>query len=136
MSNTTTDWYLYCINEMVDAFGDVRYDHILFNWVMIHKFPLPDIFQEENSVLVITTPQDNISNHEGYDFYTDKYLCRKDGQSGVRLHDEDEYNPYAALNYSRLSFHLNSFCPKYPFYAGDRLIDIVRSVYHFLGSDW
>jgi len=129
-------WYLDCISELSRCFGVVEFDDLAFKWISIRDFLLPDTFCQEHSTLLIATPGMNIENYKGYNFYMDMGLRRTDGREFEHLFNKSLYNNLSDYNYSRLSFHLMAFTPRYPAVNGDRLIDIVQSLYHFLGETW
>jgi len=129
-------WYMACINELVRFFGEVQYDDFTFKWVMIPDFYLPETFRHEVSSLLIETPGMNISNPEGYHFYMDLDLSRFDRQQRVRLFEQTEMNPYADKGYQYLCFYLADFNPRFPAQAGDTLLTICQTLYHFLEEGW
>jgi hypothetical protein len=128
------DWYLLNVRMLQKLFGRVSFDDIAFRWVKIHDFPLPDIFQAEQSSLLITTPGANIENHHAYGFYLDTHLSRKDSKTTRYLFEDDSYNDLFNKGYSKLCFNLKGFRPSYPAINGDTLVDLCQSIYNFLAQ--
>jgi hypothetical protein len=130
----TERWYLANIRMLERLFNRVLFDDIAFQWILIHRFPLPPIFNKNDSSLLIKTPGANIQNHSGYQFYLDIQLSRKDLNNFKHIFEGGSYNDLRAKGYSKLSFHLQSFRPSYDFLNGDNLVDITQAVYNFLGQ--
>ena len=112
------------------------YDNRLFLWVLIYTFPLPDTFVDDCSPLLIRMPGENIENYSGYGFYLDVDLYRLDNRQVNHLFEDRAYNDLRNKGYSKLSYHLQAFRPSYPVGNGDTILDICKSVFHFLGQRW
>lgn len=135
MNITVSDWYSDCLYELSEYF-EVGYDDLEIEWILIYNFLLPEVFLQEESPLLITTPGANIENFSGYDFYMDLDLTRMDGNQQKHLIEQSNYNNLNHLDFVKLSYHLRSFNPRNPASSGDTIFDICQSIYHFLGKRW
>lgn len=129
------NWYMLNVQMLQRLFDQISIDDIAFQWVLIHRFPLPSIFDQYESALLIRTPGVNIENYAAYDFYLNMNLSRKDLNRFRHIFDVDPYNDLSHKGYSKLSFHLTSFTPAYDVLSGDTLVDIVQAIYNFLAQD-
>ena len=136
ISQVTARWYLQCIDQLVRHFGSLSYDSQFFSWILIDAFPLPDTFLDDSSPLLVRTPGENIENYSGYSFYLDMDLYRLDNRQVQHLFDDGAYNDLRSKGYSKLSYHLRAFRPAYIVGNGDTILDICKSVFHFLGQRW
>lgn len=134
MNVKIAEWYLKNIRALQRVYGRVDYDQKGLSWILVDRFKLPPDFNRKDSVLLIETPKENLTMKDGFNFYLNKRLVRTDGKPTTRLHDDDGYNPYRDKEYSRLSFHVHDFRPKLDVVKGDNLIDIMESLYNFLGD--
>lgn len=132
MNLASSHWYITNIHALRDVYGLVRADSN-FNWILIKYFKIPPVYNRNSSFLVIKTPGNNISNHEGYSFYIDYNLKRIDGKSTSHIFKDHSYNDLKDLQMSRVSFHLDFFRPSYELGSGT-LLDICKSLYYFLGD--
>jgi len=134
MNAKIAKWYMQNINALGRVYGLVDYDQQGLSWILVHYFKLPPDFNRKESVLLIETPKENLPMKDGFNFYLDKRLVRTDGKPTTRLHDDDGYNPHRDKGYSRLSFHLQDFRPKFDVVKGDNLIDVMKSLYNFMND--
>jgi len=134
MTPKIVDWYLSNIKALVRVYGKVDFDKKELGWILIHYYQLPSCFMQQNSALLLTTPQSDLMGKDGFCFYLNKRLKRNDGKPVTRMHDEDNYNPYKSKGYSRLSFHINNFMPHSDAKKGDNIFDLCESLYYFLGD--
>jgi|GEM_PF-3012343 len=135
MNMKIAKWYMQNIKALEYVYGLVDYDQAGLSWILVYYFKLPPDFNRKDSVLLIETPLENLTMKDGFNFYLDKQLVRTDGKPTTRLHDDDAWNPHRDKGYSRLSFHINDFRPKLDVVAGDNLIDVMKSLYNFLGDE-
>ena len=116
--------------------GQVFYDEMDFSWIILSKFPLPEIFNKRFSALFIDTPQNNIEDFSAYMFYMDNELIRNDGKECNHLIDVANQNRHLHGEWTMLSLHLESFNPSFTNGKGDTYLDICQAIYNFLGKDW
>jgi hypothetical protein len=135
MNKRIAEWYLQNIRALQKIYGNVSFEGEAFKWVLIHKYILPDCFNQNNTALLITTPREDLMVMDGFDFYLNKRLQRIDGRPTGRLHDNGGYNPYSYKGYSRLSFHVFDFRPYSDAKKGDNFISICEALYNFLGDE-
>jgi hypothetical protein len=127
-------WYEINITMLCRCYGQVSYDDLNFSWIKVHSFKLPPVFTKSYTALLISTPGQNIENYNGYDFYLDKELERKDNQPMDHIFGRSGYNDLSHKNHARLSLHLKSFRPALDVISGENLLDMCEVVYSHLGQ--
>jgi hypothetical protein len=127
-------WYEINTKMLCRCYGQVSYDELNLSWIRIHRFKLPPVFRQSYTALLIMTPGQNIENYNGYDFYLDKELKRKDKKPMDHIFDGSGFNDLSGKNYARLSLHLKSFRPALDVISGENLLDMCEVVYNHLGQ--
>ena len=129
------NWFIANIMMTQRALGPVSYDDIAYQWFRIERMPLPPIFWKRETSLLIKVPYPNLSMANGYSFYSDQYLYRRDNAESHHKFDGPGWNDEAFSGYARISFHLTSFNPSPDMINGDTFIDLAESIYNFLGQE-
>jgi hypothetical protein len=126
-------WYALNIALLNRAFGELTVERG-FNWILIHKFNLPPVWNRKYTALLIKIPGKNIENHAGYNFYIDLGLIRTDGLDPCHIYERSSYNDLFGKKYARLCLHLKHFKPSMNMTYGDTIVDICEVAYNFLGQ--
>ena len=128
-------WFMANIVMLQRALGPITYDDVAYRWFRVERMPLPPIFCKREAKLLTKVPYPNLSHADGYNFYSDQYLSRRDGAIFHHVKEQVDWNDEADLGYARVSFHLTSFNPSPDVFSGDNFIDLVESIYNFLGQE-
>lgn len=123
-------WYEHNIAECRYRFGcQVKYDTRAYLWIMITMMPLPEIYINKHTALLITTPGQNLGNPDLFKFYIDKGIRKKlGGKIPANLFEEDGNNPFAKHGFGYLCHHVQSFDPKFPIEDGDTIYLLCKTL--------
>ena len=91
---------------LATVYHNVNYDDLGFDWVHIPRFPLPRIWLNESTELLIKLPTTYpLTPPDG--FYMDKYLRTRHGHSiGHYFQDQGSLNPYANKGWAWFCMHI------------------------------
>ena len=70
------DWFYQNVDLLRRIFGDVIYDDLRQEWVRVDRLPLPRIFYQSTTRLLITAPFPHLDLANGYKFYVNRGLRR------------------------------------------------------------
>ena len=134
MNQLVYNWYLTNVSLLQRIYGKVTYAGDL-SWILIWNYDLPPVFNQTHSSLLVATPREDISNHEGYAYFLNQHLYRIDRKPTNHLYEDSGYNYLAPKGYSRLSYHPSTFRPTSDVASGDNLVSICKAIYYFLGDE-
>ncbi|MCB2189868.1 MAG: hypothetical protein KQJ78_25930 [Deltaproteobacteria bacterium] len=128
-------WFMANIAMLQRALGPINFDDVAYRWFRVERMPLPPVYWKRETKLLTKVPYPNLSHADGYNFYSDQYLSRRDGAVFQHIKEHAAWNDESDLGYARISFHLTSFNPSPDMLHGDTFIDLMESVYNFLGQE-